>query len=158
MPVRVIPPPGRCTVSLIEQMQHVHTVAELRPLIVQIPYARFLGFSVEGEDTELIGRLTCNPSHYGNALIRAVHGGAIGALMELTATAQLLLLPELQRMPKIINVTHEYLRGAQDTDFVLARASITRHGRRVATVNVTAWVDNPDKPVAAANAHLLLAD
>jgi acyl-coenzyme A thioesterase PaaI-like protein len=145
-------------VSLIEQLQQANTVAQLKPLVAQIPYARFLGFSVEGEGNELIGRLTCNPSHYGNARIRAVHGGAIGALLELTATSQLLLLPELARMPKIINVTHEYLRGAQDTDFVLARASITRHGRRVATVHVTAWVNNPDKPVAAANTHFLLAD
>lgn len=143
---------------LIEQLQQANTVAALKPLIAQIPYARFLGFSVEGEGTDLVGRLSCNATHYGNARIRAVHGGAIGALLELTATARLLLLPELPRMPKIINVTHEYLRGAQDTDFVLARAHITRHGRRVASVNVTAWVDKPDKPVATAITHFLLAD
>jgi acyl-coenzyme A thioesterase PaaI-like protein len=144
--------------ALPEQLQQATTVAELQPLIAQIPYARFLGFSVEGEGADLIGRMACGPEDYGNARIRAVHGGAIGALLELTATAQLLLLPGLVRMPKIINVTHEYLRGAQDTDFVLARAHITRHGRRVASVHVTAWVDNPDKPVAAANTHFLLAD
>lgn len=143
---------------LIEQLQQANTVEALKPLIAQMPYARFLGFSVEGEGVDLIGRLSCNATHYGNARIRAVHGGAIGALLELTATAQLLLLPELPRMPKIINVTHEYLRGAQGTDFVLAHASVTRQGRRVATVHVTAWVDNRDKPVAAANAHFLLAD
>lgn len=128
----------------------------LAPLLARIPYARFLGFSLEGTPDHLVGRMAFTEGHIGNARARALHGGTLGAMMELTATCQLLTLPEIQRVPKIINITVEYLRGANTAD-VLARAEIIRHGRRLANVRVVAWQDDEARPVAAANTHYLLA-
>jgi acyl-coenzyme A thioesterase PaaI-like protein len=38
-----------------------------------------------------------------------------------------------------------------------ARGRVIRQGRRVANVRAEAWQESPDKPVAAAHAHFLLA-
>jgi acyl-coenzyme A thioesterase PaaI-like protein len=128
----------------------------LASLLERIPYARFLGFSLEGTPDRLIGRMAFSEDLIGNARARAIHGGTLGAMMELTASCQLLTLPEIKRVPKIINITVEYLRGAVTAD-VLARAEIIRHGRRLANVRVVAWQADENRPVAAANTHYLLA-
>ncbi|ULQ46378.1 PaaI family thioesterase [Flagellatimonas centrodinii] len=134
----------------------LRSIEALAPRIAELPYARFLGFSLTGDDSGLVGRMAYDDSRLGNVTIRALHGGTLGAMMELTATCELLLLPEILRVPKIINITVEYLRSAGPAD-VLARASITRHGRRLANVRVVAWQDDEARPVAAANTHFLLA-
>jgi len=87
--------------------------------------------------------------------VPALHGGTLGALMESTAIFKLLWHGETTTVPKTINITVEYLRGARPQD-VLARAEFTRRGRRVANVRVSAWQDDPDEPVAVATAHFLL--
>ena len=58
-------------------------------------------------------------------------------------------------MPKTINITVDYLRSARLVD-THARAMITKHGRRVANVQVRAWQGDESKPIAAAHAHFLL--
>ena len=58
-------------------------------------------------------------------------------------------------VPKTINITVDYLRSARVID-THARATITKHGRRVANVQVRAWQADESKPVAAAHAHFLL--
>ena len=142
--------------SFSDDLQRVRSVEELQPLIAAIPYARFLGFSVQRDGTDLIGRMDFSETRVGNARIRAVHGGAIGALLEFTAICKLLSLAETTRVPKTVNITVEYLRSAQAAD-TFARATVTRQGRRVANVRVLAYQDDPTRPVAAANAHFLLA-
>jgi acyl-coenzyme A thioesterase PaaI-like protein len=84
-----------------------------------------------------------------------LHGGTLGALMESTAIFKLLWHGETTAVPKTINITVEYLRGARPED-VFARAVFTRHGRRVANVRVFAYQDDPERPAAVATAHFLL--
>jgi acyl-coenzyme A thioesterase PaaI-like protein len=91
----------------------------------------------------------------GNATIPALHGGTLGALLESTAVFKLMLEGETIAIPKTINITVEYLRTGKARD-TFARAQFTRHGRRVANVRAFAYQDDPDKPIAAANAHFLL--
>ncbi len=138
-------------------MSAAPAIAELQARLATIPYARFLGFEVRAEGEGLLGCLPFAEPLIGNPRIRAIHGGAVGAMLELTALCELLRQPRSLAIPRIVTITVEYLRSAQAADLI-ARAEITRHGRRLASVRVTAWQDDPAKPVAAANALFLLKD
>ena len=142
--------------NLEGQLPQTRSIEELQKLIATIPYARFLGFSMIRDGSNVIGRMAFDERRMGNTRVRALHGGTLGALMELTAMCQLLTMSEIVRVPKTVNITVEYLRSAQPVD-TFARATVTRHGRRVANVQVVAYQDDMAKPVAAANAHFLLA-
>lgn len=128
---------------------------DFRPLQEAIPYARFMGITAELVDGDVLGRMRYSDHLVGNANVPALHGGTLGALMESTAIFKLLWHGETETVPKTINITVEYLRGAGPRD-VLARAVFVRHGRRVANVRVFAWQDDPDEPVAVATGHFLL--
>jgi len=61
------------------------------------------------------------------------------------------------RLPLPINVTVSYLRSGKPVD-VIARARISKAGRRVAHVVAEAWQDDPAHPIASLTAHFLLDD
>lgn len=120
-----------------------------------IPYAKFMGITAAIEDDDVRATMHYSDHLVGNAMAQKLHGGTLGALLESTAIFKLLWHGETNEIPKTINITVEYLRGADQTD-VFARAEFTRHGRRVANVRVFAWQADPAKPVAVATAHFLL--
>lgn len=120
-----------------------------------IPYARFLGLSVDREGESLITTMRFTPMLVGNASIPALHGGTLGGLLESAAVFQLLYEAEHLVLPKIVNVTVDYLRSARAVD-THAAGIITKQGRRVTSVRAVAWQDDRDKPVATANAHYLV--
>ena len=85
----------------------------------------------------------------------ALHGGVIGAFLEMTALAQLFIVQPPGPRPKTIDVTIEYLRpGRAQTAY--ARAEVRKIGRRIANVHVDAWQDEPSQPFAALRGHFLL--
>jgi uncharacterized protein (TIGR00369 family) len=133
----------------------VRDTGDFDKLTDTIPYNRFMGITAELVDGEVTGRMEYSDHLVGNANVPALHGGTLGALMESTAIFKLLWEGETEGVPKTINITVEYLRGARAQD-VFAKAVFTRHGRRVANVRVYAYQDDPDKPVAVATAHFLL--
>jgi uncharacterized protein (TIGR00369 family) len=128
---------------------------DFTPLQEAIPYARFMGITGQLVDGDVLGRMRYSDHLVGNAAVPALHGGTLGALMESTAIFKLLWHGETTTVPKTINITVEYLRGARPED-VYARAEFTRRGRRVANVRVFAYQDDPQCPVAVATAHFLL--
>lgn len=142
--------------TFADGLRAARSIEDLQPLIAKIPYARFLNFSLQRDGDDLIGRMGFTEGHVGNAKVRFLHGGTLGAMMELTGVSKLLVLPEVVRTPKTVNITVEYLRPGAPQD-VFARAVLIRHGRRVAAVRVTSWQDDESKPIAAANLHFLLA-
>ena len=85
----------------------------------------------------------------------AIHGGVIGAFLELTAILRLIDESGTDRVPKPINFAIDYLRSAGPTT-TRARADIFKLGRRVAVVHVVAWQDDPTRPVASGNGKFLL--
>ncbi len=121
-----------------------------------IPYARTVGLEVFYDDTGLVTVLRFRESNIGNTTIGAVHGGVIGALLEHAAMLHLIEQTEIASVPKIVNISVDYLRPCLAAD-TFARGQVIKQGRRIANVRVSAWQDTPERPVAAAHAHFLLA-
>lgn len=129
-------------------------IAALQPLLSS-PYVRTMGVRFDDHGDELTAILPYTGDLVGNPLIPALHGGAIGAFMEITASAALLAGTRLAALPKPIDVSVDYLRPARPQD-VYARGIITRQGARVANVRVEAWQDRRAAPVAALHGHFLI--
>jgi len=131
------------------------TSPDINGFLQAIPYARFLGMSALSENGQLITRLHFDRSLIGNPMLPALHGGAIGGFLEMTAIAQLVLETGIVLAPKPVSITVEYLRSGKPVDSY-ATAQITKQGRRVVNVAVQAWQDDRAKPIAAAHGHFLL--
>lgn len=132
--------------------------AQLQAFLDRTPFARFIGMEFETNGDQLIARLPFQKKFIGNGAINALHGGATGAFLELTAVAQVYLQSDLQRPPKPINLTIDYLRSAKGED-LYARAIVHKLGRRMASVRAEAWQgDDPEKIVTALQAHFLVAE
>jgi uncharacterized protein (TIGR00369 family) len=120
-----------------------------------IPYARFLGVAVDRASGTLECVLPFRTEIVGNPILPAIHGGVIGAFLELTAILRLIDESGTDRVPKPINFAIDYLRSA-GPNTTRARADIFKLGRRIAVVHVVAWQDDPSRPVASGNGKFLL--
>ena len=128
----------------------------LTRILAAIPYVRFLGMTAELAGDEMTAILPFSDHLVGNTLLPAIHGGVLGAFMEMTALAQLSIREPLRRQPKTIDITIEYLRpGRALTTY--ARADVRKLGRRVANVHVEAWQEERASPVAALRGHFMLS-
>jgi len=120
-----------------------------------IPYARFLGVEIDRSGAELECVLPFRQEIIGNAQLPAVHGGVLGAFLELTALMRLLEESGTDRVPKPISFSVDYLRSAGPAT-TRAQAEIFKLGRRIANVHVVAWQDDRTRPVAAGYGKFLL--
>jgi uncharacterized protein (TIGR00369 family) len=125
-------------------------------VLAAIPYAQFLGVRVERVDGQLECVLPFRDEIVGNARLPAVHGGVLGAFLELTAFLRLIDESGAGRVPKPITFSVDYLRSAGPAD-TRARAEIFKLGRRIAHVHVVAWQDDRARPVVAGNGKFLLS-
>lgn len=135
------------------------TVQQVHELIAGVPYARFLGLRLELAGDEMTAVMAYQPHLIGNPTLPAIHGGVLGALMEMTALAQIAVARQAAggsvKLAKPVDVTVEYMRSGRPVD-TYARASIKRLGRRVANVHVEAWQEARGAPIAALHGHFLL--
>ncbi|AFT70618.1 MULTISPECIES: PaaI family thioesterase [Alloalcanivorax] len=131
--------------------------ADYQDLIDRVPYARFLGIQVLAQGEELTFILPRNENNLGNPTLPALHGGAVAGFMEQAAIIFILLQMGEPRVPKTIDFTIDYLRAGlyQDT---FAECRVTRLGRRIANVHISAWQKNREEPITIARAHFLLSD
>jgi len=128
----------------------------LAEVLAAIPYVRFLGMTAELAGDEMTAILPFSPHLVGNTSLPALHGGVLGAFMEMTALTQLSIREPLRRQPRTIDVTIEYLRpGRALTTY--ARADVRKVGRRIANVQVEAWQETRASPVAALRGHFMLS-
>lgn len=126
----------------------------MKELLAAIPYAAFLGVDLEMRDDEPIFVLPFRDDLVGNATLPAIHGGVLGAFLELAALLRLIRDAPSDKLPKPINFSIDYLRSAGPKD-CRARAEIFKLGRRIANVRVVTWQDDEHKPVAAGNGKFL---
>jgi uncharacterized protein (TIGR00369 family) len=141
--------------TILEQIAAARAQGDLTPLLDAIPYAKFMGFSVRVEDGALVTSMAYSPHLVGNPAIPALHGGTLGALMESAAAFTVLWAAETVLLPKTITLTIDYLKPAKPVT-THARGVLTRNTRRVASVRVEAYQDDPAVPVASAHVHFLV--
>ena len=142
--------------SLLDLVAQARRNNDLSVLIDSTPYNKFLNIAPENSTGELLTRMRYDPHLIGNIMLPALHGGTIGALLESAAIFQVLWEIETIAIPKIITITVDYLRSGRPVD-TLARATLTKQGRRVVNVAVEAWQDDRARPIASANAHFLVS-
>ncbi len=147
--------------------------AALNALVGGVPYIRFLGVSFDRRGDELTAVLPFSERLIGNPILPAIHGGVTAAFLEITSVITLSwswlwqdiedgkLQPEalkngdLPRLPKTIDFTVDYLRSGRPRD-AYARATVSRAGRRYASVHVEAWQDHHNRLFAQASGHFLM--
>jgi len=128
---------------------------DLQALVDAIPYCRFLGIEIDRKGNELTTILRFDKKLIGNPVLPALHGGVVGAFLEVTAVIQLMLEAETEDLPKPVDIGIDYLRSGRPVDSY-ARATITKHGRRVCNVRAEAWQDERSRPIAALHGHFLV--
>lgn len=130
----------------------------LQALLQAIPFAKLLGVTATTDDGgRVIAHMAFAEHLIGNPRLPALHGGTIGAFLEMTAIIQLMADMEVPGIPKTVDITVDYLRSGRPRD-TFARAIVAKHGRRVANVRVEAWQDDPTRPIATAHGHFLVPD
>lgn len=120
-----------------------------------IPYAGMVGLEAMVEDNTITTVLRKRDENIGNYVIGAIHGGVVAALLEHAAILHLLYAMDITTMPRIINLSVDYLRPCLNRD-TFARGTLVKQGRRIANVRVEVWQDDPARPSAAAHAHFLI--
>jgi len=128
--------------------------AQIEQALARIAYAKMLGVTplIMGNEFTLV--LPYEQSNIGNPVLPALHGGAIGGFMEITAIVQLILHDTLATIPKPIGVNIDYLRRGNPRE-TYARAQVFKRGKRVSNVRVRAWQDDYDNPIATLHGHFL---
>lgn len=127
----------------------------LHMFLNRTPFVATLGMQCDIKGDEMTAILPYQDKLIGSVALQALHGGAIGAFLELCAMSEVFLKTELERPPRPINLTIDYLRSAKAQD-LYARAHITKLGRRIANVRCEAWQADRAKPVATLHAHFLV--
>ena len=143
--------------AFARSLAELRAARDIAGLVATVPYFRFLGLTAIEVDGELRTVLPADPKLIGNPLVPALHGGVIGGFLEATAILQLLLATDTDRVPRTIDIGIDFLRSARPVE-TFARATIARHGRRVANVQAFAWQDDPARPVTVMHGHFLLAE
>ncbi|MGH1373505.1 MAG: PaaI family thioesterase [Cellvibrionaceae bacterium] len=121
-------------------------------LMEGIPYAKLLGILMEPDGTF---HLPPKKSNIGNPTLPAIHGGALGGFMEMSAITHVMMAMEVIQVPKVVDFSIDYVRAGlyQDT---FAKCDIVRFGRKLVNVSVVAWQSDTQKPIAKARAQLLI--
>lgn len=141
---------------MLRDIQKLKAQGDFAALSRLIPYAQVLGLCCQVEDGLMLTRLIHRDSNIGNFQMSSLHGGVVAALLEHAAIFQLLFEVDIQTIPRIINISVDYLRPCRAIE-TLASATLVKQGQKIANVRVQAWQTDPAKPVAAAHAHFLIS-
>ncbi len=141
--------------KILQKLRDEDRGQDMQALLDHIPYARFLDIKFERKGTELTTILPFKDMLIGNTTLPAIHGGAIGAFLEITSVIQLLFLTSCEQLPKTVDISIDYLRSGRPED-VYGRATVARQGRRVANVRAEIWQEDKAKPIAASHGNFLL--
>lgn len=120
-----------------------------------MPYSAFIGLEIGHDQQGKLFHLPFKPELIGNIFLPALHGGLIGGMMESAAALFLYQEAKLNKLPKMIDFSLDYLRSGRPEP-LYTRCTLTRQGTRIAHISVNAFQRNEDKPIATARCHLQL--
>ena len=143
--------------NLSELIAHQPDADTLRTWLKKVPYASYLGIEAQVNGEEILFILPADNKLIGNPTLPAIHGGVVGAFMEQAAVFHLLAKMDNPVLPKIIDFSLDYLRPSRLMD-TYANCTVTRQGRFIANVSVSAWQENSEQPNAIARAHFLIPE
>lgn len=143
--------------TLADVIRQKPSAETLQLWLKKVPYAAFLGIRAELHDNEILFILPQDKKLIGNPSLPALHGGVVGAFMEQSAAFHLIAKMDKPVLPKIINFSLDYLRPARLRD-TYAQCRLTRQGRFIANVTITAWQEQIEHPNAIARAHFLIPE
>jgi acyl-coenzyme A thioesterase PaaI-like protein len=143
--------------TLADAILEEPSVDILQLWLTKVPYAVYLGVRAEIREGEIVFVLPADQKLIGNPSLPALHGGVVGAFMEQAAAFHLIAKMSNPVLPKIIDFSLDYLRPARLQD-TYAQCRLTRQGRFIANISITAWQEGPDKPNAIARAHFLIPE
>lgn len=124
--------------------------------VTERPYGVLMGFTqARGDDGRLMLVMAFDENKTGRP--GYLHGGAIAGLLESAGFAGLADAIGENPAPRLkpINATVTYMRAGRECT-TYARAMIERLGRSVANIEVTAWQDDPARPIAMAQMNILI--
>jgi uncharacterized protein (TIGR00369 family) len=127
----------------------------IHEFIANIPYARFVGITVNEENGEARTLMQFRDGLIGNQRLPAIHGGVVGAFLEMAAMIELVHEMGGERIPKPVNFNVNYLRTAGPKDCV-ARGEVVKLGKRIAHVRVVGWQDDPQRPFGSGYGSFLI--
>ncbi len=143
--------------SLSDLIQREPDADTLSLWLDRVPYANYLGIRAEVHGNEILFILPPADKLIGNPFLPALHGGVVGAFMEQAAALHLIAKMTDPALTKVIDFSLDYLRPARVRE-TYALCVLTRQGRQVANVSITAWQEQSDQPNAIARAHFLISD
>lgn len=146
-------PPGR---PIAEVGSEARKAGEPQQVLDAIPYAGLLGMNVKEEGNGYLFHLPPLPTNIGNPILPALHGGALGGFMEMSAILHLSVSMDESRLPKVIDFSIDYLRAGLYKD-TYAKCEIIRFGGKVVNIDITAWQEDIAKPIARARGQFLVA-
>ncbi len=125
----------------------IEALRAAQELITITPFAKWLDAQASDDGDELVIRVPFNELLIGNSRIRAIHGGIMASILELTAAATLAAYDFEASRRKPISMQINYLKSTKDVE-TNAKGIVRKIGRRIDTIEAIAWQANPEKPVA----------
>ena len=93
--------------KLLQELAAEGRGRDVEAVLAHLPYARFLGLSVEQQGDEIITLLPFDEHLVGNRNLPAIHGGVVGAMLEITSNLQLIFDTACERLPKPVDVSFD---------------------------------------------------
>jgi uncharacterized protein (TIGR00369 family) len=142
-------------VSVLEITERARATGRPQELVAAVPFARFLKVELELREDELICRLPADRRFLGNPVLNSLHGGSTAGLVECAATLAILWHSPRAVVPRSIDFTIDFLSSGK-LEPVHAHARLLKLGRRVASVHVTGWQYDRERPIVAGHGNFLL--
>ena len=88
--------------KLMKRLAEAREQGNVAMLAEAIPYARWMQIAPENGTGELLTRMRFHDELIGNTFLPAIHGGTLGAMLEMAAIFHLLWETETPSVPKIV--------------------------------------------------------
>lgn len=141
--------------SMNERILAARKEQDYSPLLEHFPYAQLIGMKALQMGEQLTFVLPADKDNIGNRSLPAIHGGCIGGFMENAARIHVLAELDVDRVPKVVNFSLDYLRPGRFRD-TYASCHVVRQGNKAVNVAIKAWQTHDSELIASARTHLLL--